>query len=484
MRRPVPRAGAVLETAKKMAMAAWRWIDDRTGLAAMVEPAATHPVPPGSRWLYVFGSATLFSFLVQVVTGIVLATVYVPSAGQAYESLQFITDKAPLGNLLRGIHYWGASAMILLVGIHMIRVFLTGAFKFPREMSWLSGVVLLLLTLGMGFTGQLLRWDQNAVWSVVVGAEQAGRTPFIGTWLGHFIIGGGTLGGATLSRFFALHAMLLPGLIFAVVGFHVYLVLKNGISEPARAGRPVDPATYRAWYHDMLEREGKPFWPHAAWRDALFGSLVVVAIVVLALVFGPPVLDKPPNPAIVAASPRPDWYLLWYFAVLALLPHSAENYVIILFPLVAGLVLVLLPFLFNRGERHPVRRPWAVGAILMIVIMIGTLWIAGVHANWSPDFSARPLPAETVGTTTGPVAEGATLFYKKACIYCHDVGGDGGHRGPVLTTVGDRLTADQMRIRILNGGYNMPAFGAILSPDELDKLVAFLQTRRTHPLGP
>jgi ubiquinol-cytochrome c reductase cytochrome b subunit len=457
----------------------WRWVDDRLGLSALVVPAATHPVPPGSRWLYVFGSATLFAFLVQVVTGVVLATIYVPSAGEAYQSLEFITHRAILGNLIRGIHYWGASAMVLLIGIHMIRVFLTGAFKFPREMNWLSGVLLLGLTLGMGFTGQLLRWDQNAIWSVVVGAEQAGRTPLIGTWLGHFVMGGGTLGGATLTRFFALHVFVLPGLIFAVVGLHVFLVLRHGISEPAKVGRPVDPSSYRKWYQEMLAREGEPFWPNAAWRDAFFGALVVVAIVLLAAIFGPPLLDKPPDPAIVQAAPRPDWYFLWYFAVLALLPHSVENAVMILAPLTAALVLLLLPFLFGRGERHPRRRPWAVAAVLMILIMIGTLWIAGVHANWSPDFSAKPLSAEVVGATTGPVAEGADLFYKKACIYCHDIAGDGGHRGPVLTEIGDRLTADQMRIRILNGGYNMPAFGAILTPGDVDKLVAFLQTRRS-----
>jgi ubiquinol-cytochrome c reductase cytochrome b subunit len=203
----------------------------------------------------------------------------------------------------------------------------------------------------------------------------------------------------------------------------------------------------------------------------------VVAIVLLALFFGAPTLDKPPDPAIVQAAPRPDWYFLWYFAVLALLPHAAENYVMILAPLLAALGLIVLPFAFNHGERHPSRRPWAVAAVLMILIMIATLWISGVHANWSPDFAAKPLTPEVIGAATGPVAEGATLFYKKACIYCHDIAGDGGHRGPVLTDIADRLTPQEMRIRILNGGYNMPAFGAILTPDDVDKLIAFLETR-------
>ena len=172
-------------------------------------------MPPRTGWMYVFGSATLFAFTIQVVTGIALATAYVSSAGQAFASLQWITDHAFLGHLLRGMHYFGASAMVLLVGIHMIRTFLTGSYKFPRELNWVVGVVLLGLTILMGFTGQLLRWDQNGVWSTIVAAEQAGRVPVIGPWLARLLLGGQTVGGATLSRFFAYHVFFIPAMIFA-----------------------------------------------------------------------------------------------------------------------------------------------------------------------------------------------------------------------------------------------------------------------------
>lgn len=461
----------------KMLRRAWWWFDDRTGLSSVLGPIARHPVPAGAKWWYVFGSATLFAFIVQVVTGIALATAYVSSTADAYQALQFITHDAVFGSLLRGIHYFGASAMILLIGIHLAQVFLFGAYKFPREMNWLTGVILLALTLLMGFTGQLLRWDQNAVWSIFVAAEQAGRVPFIGPLLAQFVLAGETVGAATLSRFFAFHVFFLPAVIFTFVGVHLYLVLRNGISEPPQAGRVVDPQTYRAWYHALLLREGRPFWPDAAWRDVVVGAGMVTVIVLLAWMVGPPELGKPPDPTIIEAYPRPDWYFLWYFAVLALLPPALENYVIVLGPLVVGIVLILLPFIANRGERSPRRRPWAIAAVLMVVMMIGTLWVAGQKAEWSPDFAAQPLPAQVVGATSGPIHQGAQLFHAHGCQFCHEIAGHGGHRGPDLTNVAARLTPAQMTIRILNGGTNMPAFAGNLMPDELDALVAFLQSR-------
>jgi len=460
-----------------------RWVDDRIGLTDKLRPLLEHKVPPETGWAYVFGSATLAAFLLQVVTGVALATIYVPSAAGAYQSLQFITHRALLGHLLRGLHYFGASAMIVLLGLHAIRVFITGSYKFPREVNWISGVVLLGLTVTMGFTGQVLRWDQDGVWSAVVAAEQAGRVPFLGHALADFILAGRHIGTATLSHMFTYHVFLIPSLIALAIGIHVYLVVHHGISEPPVAGEPVERSTYRERYRRLLEARGVPFFPDAAWRDAAFVLVVVLVVLALAVFVGPKALTRPPDPAIIQARPRPDWYLLWYFAVLAMLPHGTEKYLLWILPLLAGLVLFGLPLVFGEGERHPRRRPWAWTSVALIVIGVGVFWRMGARAPWSPDFSAPPLPDSVVASSDSVVVYGAHLFHVRACENCHRISGYGGTRGPDLTHIGDRLPPAQIRQWIENGGHNMPAFSHVLDSEQIEALQAFLSTR-TRPGSP
>lgn len=463
---------------RKIAVAFLRWIDDRLGISALVGPSMMHLVPRDAGWWYVFGSATTLAFIVQVVTGIALAFSFVSSSSQAYDTLVFISDQAPFGRFLRGMHYYGASAMVLMAGLHMAQTFLFGAYKFPREMNWATGVLLLGFTMVMGFTGQLLRWDQTATWSVIIAAEQAGRVPLIGGMLAKLILGGTVIGGSTLSRFFAIHVFVIPGLMIAFIALHVWLVLRHGITNAPKAGQPVNPKTYRAEYHAHLEKDGIPFWPDGAWRDFVFGTGLLIAISLLAIFVGPPALGKPPDPSILEAYPKPDWYLLWYFALLALLPVKLEGYIMLLFPVIIGTLLLVVPLLNNKGERAPNRRPWSIAVVLLSVIMIGSLWIAGAKTPWTPNFDAKPLPPQVVRATEGPVFVGAQLFYKQACINCHLVETYGGRRGPDLTYVGDKLTRNDLVTRIVNGGVNMPAYGSSLKPGELDALVAFLQDRK------
>lgn len=463
---------------KRFFKKAGRWINDRSGLSEMVKPLMNHPVPPHSKWAYVFGSATLFCFILQVATGIALALLYQPSSNQAFQSLQYITYKATMGKTLRAIHYYGASGMIIMVGVHMLRVYITAAYKYPREMSWISGVVLLILTISMGFTGQLLRWDDNGVWSAVVAAEQMGRIPLIGKSLARLLLGGDTLGGQSLSRFFSYHVFLFPALIFIFVSFHLWLVMRNGISEPPQAGRLVDTGTYRQWYRNMLRQSGVSFWPYAAWRDALFGSITIVVIFVLAVIFGPPALTKPPDPSMVYATPRPDWYLLWIYALFALMPPAIESYAMFFGPLLIFFLLFALPFVSNKGERSPLKRPWSIIGSAFVVVIVIALLSVGNRSAWSPNFKAKPLTSSSIPVTDTLALAGVNLFQQKACLYCHKINGDGGNVGPDLTHVANRLSEQQMIVRIVNGSKDMPAYGGSLSHDELNKLVAFLKTKQ------
>ena len=529
---------------KRLITSTLKWLDDRTGLGGIMGPPLMHLVPKDATWWYVFGSATLLAFIIQVASGIALAFSYIGSSSQAYDTLNYISDQAPLGSFLRGLHYYGASAMILMVAIHMVQVFLCGSYKYPREMNWVSGVLLLGLTVLMGFTGQLLRWDQTAVWSIIIAAQQAARLPFIGDYVAKFIMAGDTVSGATLGRFFAIHVFLVPGLIFAGIGLHLQLVLHNGISEMPRAGNPVNPKTYKEEYHAYLEKNGVPFWPWGMWRDVVFGTVMVVVICLLSLHwvpnsaydqaakdapashvtqtsgethavalasanqkshswlseipiprlgyvdkeqagagwFGPPTIEKAPDLGDIVANPVPDWYLKWYFAVLALIPPATEDYVMILAPLVVGLILLLVP-LRNSGERSPSRRPWAIGIVVIAVAGLGALTIQGVYEPWSPNFTPPPFSDAMIGAAKGSeVYRGAILFQKSGCVNCHTISGIGGHRGPELTNAGNFLTPYDMTIRITHGGTNMPAFGNLLKPGDLNAIVAFLTTRKdTNP---
>ena len=241
--RPKPtRPGEVadrpnpIELGQEVGISAVDWIDERTSLSGGVRWLLFRKVPRGINWFYTLGSATMFAFLNQAVTGVFLAMYYRPgiSGGSdgAYESIRYITDDAFLGQLVRSMHKWGASVMIILIFLHMARVFFFGAYKYPRELTWIIGVVLLILTLAMGFTGYLLPFDQQSYWATIVGVNINGTGPFIGPYLSDFLRGGPEFGATTLSRFYAIHMMLIPGLIAALIGAHLYLITKLGISAP------------------------------------------------------------------------------------------------------------------------------------------------------------------------------------------------------------------------------------------------------------
>jgi menaquinol-cytochrome c reductase cytochrome b subunit len=222
------------------------WLDERMALSGGLRWLLWRKVPRGINWAYTLGSATLFAFLNQAVTGVFLAMYYRPDvAGGAYESIRNINDNVFLGQFVHGMHKWGASVMIILIFLHMGRVFFYGAYKYPREMTWVIGVVLLILTLAMGFTGYLLPFDQRSYWATVVGVNINAGGPFIGPFLSDFLLGGADFGATTLSRFYAIHMLIIPGAMAALIGAHLSLVTKLGISAPPWL-KPVPDATDHA----------------------------------------------------------------------------------------------------------------------------------------------------------------------------------------------------------------------------------------------
>jgi ubiquinol-cytochrome c reductase cytochrome b subunit len=208
-----------------------------------------------------------------------------------------------------------------------------------------------------------------------------------------------------------------------------------------------------------------------------FGFLVVVAILVLAVVVGAPEIGAPPNPSDIHSNPRPDWYLLWIFALFALMPPQIESVIMAFGPPLVGLILILLPIMAGKGERSPLRRPWAIGIVVFIVMVVAVFWYEGTKSPWSPDFQAKELPKEVVGEVSQEAMEGSQLFFDKGCLYCHTIAGHGGKRGPELTHVGARLNDEQLTLKIVNGGGNMPAYGSSLNEKELRALISFLKTR-------
>ena len=461
------------------------WFDHRLQLAAPIREAAEHPVPRNTAsWWYVFGSAALTVFLLQLVTGILLALIYVPSASEAWSSLQALNHDVALGWFIRAMHGWGSNFMVAIVLIHMVQVFLFGAYKFPRELTWIVGVFLLLMTLGMAFSGQVLRFDQDAYWGLGIGASIASRVPIAGPVIVKLMLGGPIIAGATLSRFFALHVFVIPGMLIGFVCLHLLMVLKLGINEWPMPGRLVKRATYENEYHQLTRTDGAPFVPYAVWKDLFFSAFILLAVAACALYFGPFGPAGRPDPAIIQTAPKPDYFFLWLYALLSLLPPSMETPALLIGPVVVIAALVLLPFLSGEGEKSWRRRPIAVLTILLIAISLGTLTHLSGYTPWSPHMNAwsgDPVPERFLHGRTALERQGALVFQVKQCRNCHSLGEAGGQRGPALDSVAVRLTQDQLIRQVIQGGGNMPAYGKNLSPVETTALVAFLET--LHPAG-
>ncbi len=461
----------------------WRlygWFEARTGLIGPTLKMSEHEVPENtSSWWYVFGSAALVLLILQVTTGILLALIYAPSAADAWKSLNLLDSQVALGWMIRAIHGWGSNFMIAIVLIHMTQVFLFGAYKYPRELTWMVGVLLLLLTMAMAFTGEVMRFDQDAYWGLGIGVAIVGRIPLIGGRLVHVMLGGPIIGGPTLTRFFALHVFVLPGTLLAFVGLHVWMVLKLGINDWPMPGRLVRKSTYERQYHQLVERTGISFVPDAGWKDAIFAAAILLSVLAVAVTFGPFGPNGTPDPTIVHTAPKPDFVFLWIFSLLALMPPALETPLILIAPVVIILGMLSLPLFAGQGEKHWSRRPVAVLMVAVIALALGIFTRLGTYTPWSPimdAWSSDPVPPADLVHKSALEHQGAIVFQNKQCRNCHQIGGVGGERGPALDLVATRLSDDQLIRQVLQGGGNMPAFGKALTPPQTTALVAFLRS--------
>jgi quinol-cytochrome oxidoreductase complex cytochrome b subunit len=335
------------------------WLEQRTGFASIV-PALLHVRIPMTARTYYFGGIALFLFGVQVVTGTLLALYYSPTPEAAYKSVQSITSDVSFGWLIRSIHHWGANLMILFVALHLGRVFFQAAYKYPRELTWVVGGGLLLVTLGFGFTGYLLPWDQRAYWATVVGTEIAGGVPLIGDPLLLLLRGGPDVTGATMSRFFGIHVLVLPLILAAMLVFHLALVHQLGLANPKR------PAPRDGTAPD--DEPLRPFFPHYVVDEFIAWYVLLAVLVVLASLF-PAGLEDQANPIVTPAHTKPEWYYLAVYEFLKLVPVKVVG---ILTPIVGIAVLMVWPFLDRSPEVLARRRIVVVGgATLVIVAMIG-----------------------------------------------------------------------------------------------------------------
>jgi len=337
-----------------------RWIEQRTGIGAVIGALLHVRIPMSARTMY-FGGIALFLFGIQVVTGTLLTLYYKPTPEAAYESVKFVTSDVSFGWLIRSTHHWAANLMILFVALHLLRVFFQAAYKFPRELTWVIGGGLLLVTLGFGFTGYLLPWDQRAYWATVVGTDIAGAVPVIGDSLRTVLLGGADVSGDTMSRFFGIHVLVLPLALAGLLAVHLVFVHQLGLANPKKPA-PRPPAT------EPESEPLRPFFPNYLLDEVVAWYVILAILVVLASVF-PVGLEEQANPLETPAHIKPEWYYLAVYQLLKVVPRTLG----VLAPIVGIALLIVWPFLDRNPEVLARRRLLAVGGATVIVVAMVAL---------------------------------------------------------------------------------------------------------------
>src|ERR1700731_195423 len=433
----------------------WGWLDRRTAVDAALRTALYEPIPGGARFAYVFGSGLLFIFISQVITGVFLALYYVPSADHAHTTVSYITKAVTAGSFLRSLHAYGASAMVVVLFLHLSQTYIYGSYKGPRELLWLSGCGLFGLVLATAFTGYLLPWDQRAYFATAVGTNAVSEVPWMGESIKRLMRGGTEMGTLTISRFFVAHVFLIPACIFALVASHIFLFRKAGAAGPVNEDA----------YHPKPEAE--PFYPRQVLMDLSLTALLIIGLGLLCF-FVPIQLGPPANPADAQYIPRPEWYYLPIFQWLKYWRGSAAIVGVLVIPMVLVLAIIALPFLDRSVERRPWKRPAAMGAYAFVVLMLIGLGLRSQYLDrhdsgvaqqlakqraeeddyarkpFEPELSSASLVAANVTLADPVAAKGKTIFEGQSCNACHGDGGAGTVAAPKLIGIGTKFSPEQL----------------------------------------
>jgi ubiquinol-cytochrome c reductase cytochrome b subunit len=437
------------------------WLEMRTGVESAIRKFLYEDIPASAGWHQVMGSVALFCFLTQAFTGIMLSLNYAPAPGDAFHSVRYLMTEVTGGKLIRGLHHWGASMMIIVVVLHMIQVLVWGAYKKPREATWLVGLILLQLTLAFGLTGYLLPWDNRAYWGTVVTTQIASHAPFLGPYLLRLMGADGGVGVITFARFYAAHVMLLPLVTIGLIALHVYLVRKHGVTPTAGDTGPT-----------------KKFYPGQVFKDSV-AIFVAFTVLFMLAVFAHAPLGRLADPTDTTYIPRPEWYFLFLFETLKFFEGPMEVIGSVVLPGLAMLALALLPFV-DRGPLQKVtRRTVAIGAVVLGGLTWTALTVAAIRST--PKEAAlqdepEESPAEWQLLSPRELA-GIGYYRKENCLNCHLLAGKGKQIGPDLTRLAGKRTHQWLidhfkRPQDLVPGSPMPALQ--LNDSALSALAAFM----------
>jgi ubiquinol-cytochrome c reductase cytochrome b subunit len=467
------------------------WLDSRTGIHSLLHEALNEPIPGGARWAYVFGSGLLYLFLSQIVTGVFLALYYVPSSDHAHTTVSYISKVVSSGLFLRSVHAYGATAIIIVLFLHISQTLLYGSYKGRRELLWLSGCFLLALMLGMAFTGYLLPWDKKAYFASAVGTNIISEVPLIGERLQQLLRGSTQMGTLTLSRFFVLHVFVLPGMLLAFIAAHLFLFRKAGAAGPLQE----DPV------HPRLPAQ--MFYPRQVILD-MAASLLIIAVLALVAHFIPIHLGPVANASDTTYIPRPEWYYLPIFQWLKVVSGKWSLFGGIILPGILALLFAAIPFLDRGRERRPWRRPVVVAGFAIFVCCYAGLGALSYHDDTKDlnvakqlarqnqaeiDYMREPFQADSSTTTASAAAaataadplvtKGATIFAAQPCGSCHGDKGEGSDIAPKLIGVGQKYSPDRLAFllhhrtsKMIEGG--MPPVD--LNPADTAALVAYLRS--------